>query len=133
MAVGRQDYQAGVVPIKSGYSLNQTPFYEGEKDTLADGEQAYLCFKIVSVGYQLHVSGVRLSCNIPGIQKATYYLGLYYEADRYFDMGFTDNFPELSPLIVVAGLFVAVYVKNETGETVTYNGEIFGYMEQIES
>ena len=133
MAVGRQDYQAGVVPIKSGYSLMQTPFYKGEQAILADGEQAFLCSEIVSTGYQLQLSGVRFSCNIPGIQMVNYVFGGYYSIGRYFDMSFIDNFPESSPLIFVATMAVSIYIKNETGETVTYYGELFGYTEQIET
>ena len=132
MAVGRQDYQAGVVPIKSAYSLAQTPFYKGEEAILADDGEAFMCAYIVSTGYRLQLSGVRFSCSIPGIQMVNYVFGGYYEIGRYFDMSFFDNFPEQTPLVFDSAMLVTIYMKNLTGETVTYYGELFGYVEQIE-
>lgn len=133
MAVGRQDYQAGVVPVKSGYSLIQTSFYEGDTVTLADGANDVICSYVVAVGYQLNVSGVRISCNWPGIQRAIYKLGLNYETERYYDMLLMDNFPSPTPLVCNTSELVTLHIYNDTGQTVIYFGEIFGYLEQIES
>jgi len=133
MAVGRMDYQAGVVPIKSGYGLLQTPFYKSEAISLAHGEDDFICLEVIAAGYWLSVSGVRVSCNWPGIQVATYKIGPYWETGRYYDQQFDDSFPDGAPMVVEGLLYVAIHIENNTGQLVTYNGAIFGYLEQIES
>ena len=68
MAVGRQDYQAGVLPVKSGYSLAQTAYFKSYGANVITGNSAWLCSYTVPVGYQLIITGYTISTAFPGIQ-----------------------------------------------------------------
>ena len=131
MAIGRQDYQAGVVPIKSGYSLMQTPFFKADWVAVANGADDVFCSYTVVAGYRLNVTGIRVSSIFPGIQIAAFRAA----DDRWmifnYDMSVIDNFPEGSPYIVNAGEVVELEVWNATGIDTQYYGSILGYLEQL--
>jgi len=133
MAVGRQDYQAGVVPIKSGYSLKQAPYFDTYGINVIEGNSAYLLTYTVPVGYQLNVTGFRLSTNFPGTQVLMLEIDGTVKMVKYYDTLVIDNFPDGSHLIVVAGETVRIKVTNNFPGVNWYWGEILGYLEQIES
>jgi len=131
MAVGRQDYQAGVVPIKSGYSLSQTPYFDSEGVSIAHGLTYYLCSYTPGAGYNLNITGVRVTTDFPGFQFFTLDIDGATIFAKYYDSIIIDNLPEGSHLIVKAGETVRIKVWNETTITTVYYGEIIGYLEQI--
>jgi len=133
MAIGRQDYQAGVVPIKSGYSLTQTPFFKYETFPVVAGTSHNFCEYTVVAGYQLMVCGYRINSLIPFIQLYRLKVGGTSQLQNLFDTSVLDNFPENSPLKVAAGEEVLIQIFNEDTVTHIMYVTIFGYLEQIES
>jgi len=133
MAVGRQDYQAGVVPVKSGYSLTQTPFFENEVKAVQPAGNGVFCEYTVGAGYELHVCGYRISSNKPFQQIYAIVLDAHVELQCHFDMNIIDNFPDNSPMIIEAGETVSIVLYNSDEVAHTYSATLFGYLEQIES
>ena len=133
MAVGRQDYQAGVVPVKSGYSLVQTPYFDSETSVLDPEETNTYCEYTVPAGYQLMVGGYRISSNKPYIQAYTFLINAVVQIQNYFDMLIMDNLPENSPLKIAAGQTVGIFVGNSDEVAHTFTVTLFGYLEQIET
>ncbi len=133
MAVGRQDYQAGVVPIKSGYSLVQSAYFDNETDLVAAAGSGSLCEYTVAAGYQLMVCGYRLSSNKPFQQIYTLLVGGSVQIQNHFDMALMDNFPDNSPMKVAAGEQVKIIMYNSDSVVHWFAATIFGYLEQIES
>ena len=60
MAIGRQDYQGGVVPSKSGYSLAQTNYFKYEYLNISSLGSADFCEYTPAAGYRLNVCGFRV-------------------------------------------------------------------------
>lgn len=133
MAVGRQDYQAGVVPIKSGYSLMQSPYFDNETHLVAAAADDEFCNYTVSAGYQLMICGYRLSSNLPFQQIYVLIVGGTVQIQNHFDMALMDNFPDNSPLKVAAGEEVKITIYNSDSVVHWFAATIFGYLEQIES
>lgn len=130
MAVGRQDYQAGVVPIKSGYSLSQTPHFKTDGIQVFQGADGYLCTYTVPVGYELNVTGFRISTDFPGIQFLVLQVDGNTKMAKFYDSLIVDNFPEGSNLVVERGEVIRIKVTNSMVGTNWYWGEMLGYLEQ---
>ncbi len=133
MAVGRQDYQAGVVPIKSGYSLVQTQYFDWSNLPIVAGATGDFCEYTVGAGYELHVQGYRIFCDVPFINLMYIRINGAQYLGREFDMELNDNFPEGATLVVVGGDTFKIQVKNQ--DTVTTNVQVlvYGYLEQVET
>ncbi len=133
MAVGRQDYQAGVVPIKSGYSLVQTQYFDWQGYNVVAGDTWDFCEYTVGAGYELHVQGYRIFCNFPFIHLMYIRINLSQYLGREFDRELNDNFPEGATLVVVGGDTFKIQVKNQDTVATWVYVQVFGYLEQIET
>ena len=133
MAVGRQDYQAGVVPIKSGYSLAQTSFFKWFNLDLASGATADFCTYTVPVGYQLNLAGFKVVCTKPFIHLMTLYIDLNQVYGYEFYTDISDIFPEGVTMVITAGQTFKVVIDNQDFVTSKFYVNIYGYLEQIES
>ena len=133
MAVGRQDYQAGVVPIKSGYSLAQTQFFKWQNYNIASGVTTDFIEYTVPVGYRLHIQGYRVFCTVPFINEFWIRVGGTQLLGRQFDTEITDNFPEGASMVVTAGNEFKCQVKNQDTVSTKVYVIVYGYLEQIET
>lgn len=133
MAVGRADYQAGVVPIKSGYSLMQSPYVNYESDDIASSSDDSLCAYECPVGYRLQITGIRLTTNSPSIDYCYLYIGATVIVFYYWDMLLIDNYPDGGSILVNAGEIVNLRITNRSDITKTFGGTIIGLLEQIET
>lgn len=131
MAIGRQDYQAGMVPIKSGYSLVQTPFFKNDDGIILAGEDDAFSVYTVPGGHKLCITGVRMASNSPGMQYISYDIDAVKWSTMYYDMLLIDNFPEGSPMIVNTGEEVSIIVYNNMEIDNWYFSNIIGFLEQI--
>ena len=133
MAVGRQDYQAGVVPIKSGYSLVQSSFFKWFNKDVTTGSTEGFCTYTVGVGYQLNLAGYRIVATLPFL----HHMGLYINGAQVFGREFytevLDNFPEGITMTIMAGQEFEIRITNQDTVTVKFYATIYGYLEQIES
>lgn len=133
MAVGRQDYQAGVVPIKSGYSLNQTPYVDRDGQTITNGGTANFCSYTVPVGYQLVVTGIRVSTSKPIINTCYMLIDAAIFYGYYWDLLLIDNYPDSGSIIVDAGETIKLQVSNADAMNKWFEAMLIGVIEQIES
>lgn len=133
MAVGRQDYQAGVVPIKSGYSLAQTTYWDYDGDTIASEDDGYMCEYTPGAGYQLNICGYRVIGQWPYMQALWVHVAAEVVMVREFDFEIQDNFPEGAMLVIQAGQLFRLQVHNRDEITQTFTALVMGYLEQIES
>ena len=131
MAIGRQDYQAGVVPIKSGYSLSQTKYFDHEAKTLSQGQTKSFCEYTVGAGYRLNVCGYRVFASFPGLHNVFVYIDAAIIMYFRLDMEVIDNFPEGATLEVEAGELFKVAITNADELEQEYNVMIYGYLEQL--
>ena len=133
MAVGRQDYQAGVVPVKSGYSLSQTPYFDTEGKNIDSSEGKEFCKYTVPIGYQLNVCGYRVIASIPFINIFTIFIDTTIIMNRVFDFDLNDNFPEGANLIIKGGETFKIVLFNMDEITQFFYAQVFGFTEQIET
>ena len=133
MAVGRQDYQAGVVPIKSGYSLAQTQFFKWQNKNVAAAAVVDFIEYTVPTGYQLHIQGYRVFCTVPFINEFWIRVAGTQIVGRQFDTEITDNFPEGATMVVTAGKEFKCQVENKDTVTTLAYIIVYGYLEQIET
>ena len=131
MAIGRQDYQAGVVPIKSGYSLAQTQFFKWQNWDIASGVTTDFVSYTPSTGYRLHIQGYRVFCTVPFINEFWIRVGGTQIVGRQFDTEITDNFPEGATMVVTAGKEFMCQVQNKDSVTTKAFVIVYGYLEQI--
>ncbi len=133
MAVGRQDYQAGVVPIKSGYSLVQNPAsLKGGGDIASGGSDDY-CEYTPSAGFQFNVVAIRVFSALAFMNRMSVYIASTRVIYRYFDTENIDTFPEGYQLVVTAGKEFKITVENKDGVTARFDCSVYGFLEQIES
>ena len=133
MAIGRQDYQAGVVPIKSGYSLSQTPVFHFEgRDIAAYGSQDF-CVIPVGAGYKFVVCGYRVSGEWPYINNCWIKVDGTTVMFRRFDMDIVDYFPDGGQLVVGADKIFKITLDNRDEIQQNFSVIVLGYMEQIET
>ena len=133
MAVGRQDYQAGVVPIKSGYSLNQTPYVNRDGKSINPGLTADFCRYTPSVGYQLVVTGLRVTTSTPIINLCYVLIGASIFYGYYWDLLLIDNYPDSGSIIVKAGETIKLTISNADANQKWFEAMLIGVLEQIES
>lgn len=133
MAVGRQDYQAGVVPVKSGYSLSQAKYFDWQNTDVAVAGNEDFCEYTVPAGYELHVLGYRIFAVIPFIHRMILRINAAQYLGREFDTEVSDNFPEGADLVVDAGDTFKIVIYNNDSVIVKFFVMIYGFLEQIES
>lgn len=131
MSIGRQDYQGGVVPSKSGYGYAQTNFFKYQNVILGSGVTGTFCAYTPAAGYQLNVCGFRIATLMPFIHTMFLRVGGAIQFSRAFDTEIMDNFPEGSTLTVAAGQEVQITVKNEDAVTDWFYVAVYGYLEQV--
>lgn len=131
MSIGRPDYQGGVVPIKSGYSPSQTPYFDSDGIAKLYQTTANLCPYTVATGYQLIITGFSISCNQPGIQDVWFLIDEVVTLYKYFDTVLFYHFPEGSHFIIAAGSTIQINAFNNSPETCWFYAEVLGYLEQI--
>lgn len=131
MAVGRQDYQAGVVPIKSGYSLVQSNFFDHDSLDVAPGATTDFCKYTPSTGYRLNICGFRIAAARAFTHIMYMRVAGFLVFYRYFDTEIMDNFPEGVTMTVEAGEEVKLQVKNNDSLLAWIDVSIYGYLEQL--
>jgi len=131
MSIGRQDYQAGVVPVKSGYSLVQSNYFDYESAPLAAAFSAHYCEYTVAVGYRLNVCGFRVTAD----KAYTHFLRASVAGSSkiltFFNTSVMDNFPEGVTLTVEAGEEFRITMYNEDIISVIFSVSVYGYLEQL--
>ena len=133
MAVGRQDYQAGVVPIKSGYSLVQTSFFKWFNKDVAGGGSDDVCTYEVPVGYQLNLAGYRIVATAPFLHHFNIYINAGQVFGREFYTEVLDNFPEGVTMTIAGAEVFKITIDNRDTVSTKFYATIYGYLEQIES
>ena len=112
MAIGRQDYQGGVVPSKSGYSASQTNYFKYEYLNISAGLTATFCEYTPAPGYRLNVCGFRIVAAKAFTHMMYLNVGGALIFYRYFDTEVMDNFPEGVTLTVEAGEEMNIQISN---------------------
>ncbi len=131
MAIGRQDYQAGVVPIKSGYSLSQTKYFDFQTRNMDPIDIEDFCEYTVAAGYRLNICGYRVFAQWPCPHVCFVMINAAIKMYFRFDTVMIDNFPEGATLEVEAGetFKIVIQVSDDIGAEV--NVMIYGYLEQL--
>ncbi len=133
MAVGRQDYQAGVVPIKSGYSLSQSDHFKWYNYDRPAGGNVDFCTFTVPTGYELHICGYRIISELPFLHYYEFRVDASQIFGGLFYSQIIDNFPAEVVKVVTAGQTFKIVVHNNDSITVKFYALVLGFLEQIES
>ena len=131
MAIGRQDYQGGVVPSKSGYSLAQSNYFKYEYLNISSLASADFCEYTPAAGYRLNVCGFRVIAAKAYTHTMFLYVGGALIFYRYFDTEIMDNFPESVTLTVEAGEEFKIQVANQDSLLAWFDVAVYGYLEQL--
>ncbi len=131
MAIGRQDYQGGVVPSKSGYSLAQTNFFKYDYGSLGSTLGGDFCEYTPAAGYRLNVCGFRIVARTAFTHQMFLYVDGAIIFYRWFNTEVMDNFPEGVTLTVEAGEELKIRIVNEDSITAWFDLSIYGYLEQL--
>lgn len=133
MAVGRQDYQAGVVPVKSGYSLVQVPQFFATSALVAAGDTYTWTIVTVPAGFQTNVYGIRVSTPSPFSDQAQLIIGSTIKGWWVVNGSVFDNFPPENPITAAATNAVQLKVFNNDEIQKYFYLCMMTILEQIES
>ena len=132
MASGRQDYQEGVVPVKSRYSYWQIPNYFSYDVTIAAGSTYTWAPLTVDEGYILNVFSIRVYVNEPYRDEAQFMVNDSIKLWYIFSGELYDNFPYENPIQLIAGETVNLKVFNHDSINKKFIMNMLTYLEQIQ-
>ena len=131
MAIGRQDYNMGIVPVMNVYANGQLPWLKFDAAAVLSGGSEIIVQDIVPAGYKLHVVSYGVTADNPGIN----YIGIVSEGVDplflYFDFQLFSHYSSGSERIIESGNSIQLKAWNKDTITVTFTAYMSGFLELI--
>jgi len=121
MAIGRQDYMGGVVPVKSEFGLGQTNIVQKESKSIIAGTTVTIIEYQVPTGYIFYLNSMYFHANAPGLNSILLTIPGFDEFYFYFDTMINLKFSDAGTPVGGEGeTFKVRYKNNEIFEHVVF-------------